>query len=119
MSVPGPLPTTQSCSRVWRRQPNNTEEHAWADLIAAGDVSEDSVPSTALRQSVRVFLHAPDAANLYAVVLTDGETGAARTCQGRTGAPCLVGRVDLHAPGELRGWEFLYDLTDIVAETGG
>ena len=97
---------------------NNTEEHAWADLIAAGDVSEDSAPSTALRQSVRVFLHAPDAANLYAVVLTDGGTGAAHVPRPDRSAR-LVGRVDLHAPGELRGWEFLYDLTDILAETGG
>ncbi len=97
---------------------NNTEEHAWADLIAAGDVSEDTAPSTALRQAVRVFLHAPDAANLYAVVLTDGDAIASHVPRPDRSAR-LVGRVDLHAPGELRGWEFLYDLTDIVAETGG
>ncbi|MCY3875151.1 MAG: hypothetical protein OXF88_12770 [Rhodobacteraceae bacterium] len=95
---------------------NNTEEHAWADLIAAGDVSEDSVPSTALRQSVRVFLHAPDAGNLYVVVLTDGDAVATHVPRPDRSAR-LVGRVDLHAPEELRGWEFLYDLTDIVAET--
>ena len=96
---------------------NNTEEHTWAGLIAAGDVSEDSAPSTALRQSVRVFLHAPDAGNLYAVVLTDGDAVASHVPRPDRSAR-LVGRVDLHAPEELRGWEFLYDLTDIVTETG-
>ena len=95
---------------------NNTEEHAWADLIAAGDVSEDAAPSTALRQSVRVFLHAPDAGNLYVVVLTDGDAAATHVPRPDRSAR-LVGRVDLHAPEELRGWEFHYDLTDIVAET--
>ena len=96
---------------------NNTEEHTWVDLIAAGDVSEDSAPSTALRQSVRVFLHAPDAGNLYVVVLTDGDSVATHVPRPDRSAR-QVGRVDLHAPEELRGWEFFYDLTDIVAETG-
>ena len=98
---------------------NATEEHAWADLIAAGDVSQDTVPATALRQDVRVFLHAPDAGNLYVVLLTDAPAGGTVSHVPRPDRSArLVGRVDAHAADELRGWEFTYDLTDIIAETG-
>ncbi len=97
---------------------NDTEEHTWATLIAAGDVSQDAVPVTALRQDVRVFLHAPDAGNLYVVLLTDAPAGGTVSHVPRPDrAARLVGRVDAHAASELRGWEFTYDLTDIIAET--
>ena len=98
---------------------HDTEEQSWAALIAGGDVAQDSVPSTALRQAVRVFLHAPDAGNLYVVLLTESPEGGIVSHVPRpdSGAQ-LVGRVDPHAVTELRGWDFVYDLTDIIAESG-
>ncbi len=98
---------------------NDAEEQGWTALIAAGDVSQDSVPATALRQEVRVFLHAPDAGNLYVVLLTEspGAGVVSHVPRPDRGAE-LVGRVDAHAVTELRGWDFTYDLTDIIAETG-
>lgn len=98
---------------------HDTEEQGWAALIAAGDVSRDSVPATALRQSVRVFLHAPAAGNLYVVLLTDSPgSGSVSHVPRPDGGARLVGRVDAHAVTELRGWDFTHDLTDIIAETG-
>ena len=98
---------------------NDTEEQSWPALIAAGDVSQESVPATALRQSVRVFLHAPTAGNLYVVLLTDspGNGVVSHVPRPDSGAE-LVGRVDIHAVTELRGWDFTHDLTGIISETG-
>ena len=91
---------------------HDTEEQSWAALIAAGDVSQDSVPATALRQSVRVFLHAPAAGNLYVVLLTETPgAGSVSHVPRPDGGAQLVGRVDAHAVTELRGWDFTYDLT--------
>ncbi|MCY3597159.1 MAG: hypothetical protein OXG71_06955 [Rhodospirillales bacterium] len=98
---------------------HDTEERSWTALIAAGDISEDSVPATALRQSVRVFLHAPIAGNLYVVLLTDSPgDGIVSHVPRPNGGARLVGRVDAHLATELRGWDFSYDLSDIIAETG-
>ena len=98
---------------------HDTEEQSWAALIAGGDVSQDIVPSTALRQTVRVFLHAPDPGNLYVVMLTESPgSGAVSHVPRPDGSAQLVGRVDAHAVTELRGWDFVYDLADIIAETG-
>ncbi|MDE0226346.1 MAG: shufflon system plasmid conjugative transfer pilus tip adhesin PilV [Gammaproteobacteria bacterium] len=97
---------------------NGVEEHAWATLIAAGDVSEDAVPATALRQAVRVFLHAPDPGNLYVVLLTEAPAGGTvRHVPRPDRSARLVGRVDAHAPTELRGWSYSHDITDIITET--
>ena len=98
---------------------NRTEELSWSVLIAAGDVSQDSVPATALRQTVRVFLHAPNVGNLYVVLLTESPGGGVVSHVPRPdGSAQLVGRVDVHASNELRGWDFSYDLSDIIAATG-
>ena len=100
-------------------QAYDTEEQSWTALIAAGDVSQDKVPATALRQSVRVFLHAPTAGNLYVVLLTETQgDGSASHVPRPDGGAQLVGRVGAHAVTELRGWDFTYDLNDIIAETG-
>ena len=66
-----------------------------------------------------MFLHTPTAGNLYIVLLTEtqGDRSASHVPRPDGGAQ-LVGRVDAHAVTELRGWDFTYDLNDIIAETG-
>lgn len=104
--------------QVWA-DPDRVVERSWAQLIAARDVSTPTVPVTPLRQDVRVFLHAPDADNLYVVLLTDSPTGRAVGRVPRPDANArLVGRVDPHAPDELRGWAFTYGIRPIIRAAG-
>ncbi|MCY4141452.1 MAG: hypothetical protein OXF56_24695 [Rhodobacteraceae bacterium] len=95
------------------------EEHGWTNLIAAGSVSQDRVPTTALHQQVRVFLHAPAGGDLNVVLLTDSPPGGSVRHVPQPGRETrLVGRVDAHTPNELRGWAFAYDLTEISGFAG-
>ena len=98
---------------------SRVEELGWAEMIADGSVSQPGIPTTPLRQSVRVFLHAPTNRDLFVVLLTDSSTdGIVRSVPRPDSYAQLVGRVDVHAPEELRGWEFTYDLRDIIAADG-
>lgn len=98
---------------------HRVEELSWPDMIADGSISQPGIPTTPLRQSVRVFLHAPTDGDLFVVLLTDSSTGGiARSVPRPESYAQLVGRVDIHAPEELRGWEFTHDIVDIIGATG-
>ena len=95
------------------------EELTWVDMISAGNVSQPDVPTTPLRQTVRVFVHAPNERDLFVVLLTDSpEGGGARSVPRPRSNAAMVGRVDFHSPRELRGWEFTHDIGAIIDATG-
>ncbi len=95
------------------------EELSWVDMISDGDVSQPGIPTTPLRQTIRVFLHAPTGNDLFVILLTSSPTGGIVRSVPRPDAYAqLVGRVDVHAPEELRGWEFTYGIEDIIDATG-
>ena len=98
---------------------DRVEELSWSGMISSGRVSQPGVPTTPLRQSVRVFLHAPTNSDLFVVLLTNStDGGVVRSVPRPEAYVRQVGRVDVHAPGELRGWEFTHDIRDIIDATG-